>query len=192
MSTLNDRGTLLQFTKIAARHLLALPVALIGVAVVILQRGAGGFASLHVGRGDLLMLGADLCFALYNVLGRRYMPAGSPVVNTTWIMTAGAGVLTAIALGSGTHMAALDLKAASALAMMIVGGTVLAYLFWTIGIARLGAGRTAIFFNLVPVFTMLISTFAGTPPTAAQLAGGLLVLAGVAISMLPLRQPAMA
>jgi drug/metabolite transporter (DMT)-like permease len=147
-----------------ARHLLALPVALIGVAVVIVQGGAGGLASL----------------------------TGSPVVNTTWIMVAGAGLLAAIALGSGEHVAALDLKAGSALAAMVVGGTVLAYLFWSIGIVRLGAARTAIFLNLVPVFAMLISTAAGTPPTAAQLAGGLLVLVGVAISMLPVRQPAMA
>jgi drug/metabolite transporter (DMT)-like permease len=175
-----------------ARHLLALPVALIGVAVVIVQGGAGGLASLHVGRGDLLMLGANVSWALYNVLGRRYMPTGSPVVNTTWIMVAGAGLLAAIALGSGEHVAALDLKAGSALAAMVVGGTVLAYLFWSIGIVRLGAARTAIFLNLVPVFAMLISTAAGTPPTAAQLAGGLLVLVGVAISMLPVRQPAMA
>jgi len=175
-----------------ARHLLALPVALIGVAVVIVQGGTGGLASLHVGRGDLLMLGANVSWALYNVLGRRYMPAGSPVVNTTWIMTAGAGLLAAIALGSGEHVAALDLKAGSALAVMVVGGTVLAYLFWSIGIARLGAARTAIFLNMVPVFAMLISTAVGTPPTAAQLAGGLLVLVGVAISMLPVRRPAMA
>jgi len=175
-----------------ARHLLALPVALIGVAVVIVQGGTGGLASLHVGRGDLLMLGANVSWALYNVLGRRYMPAGSPVVNTTWIMTAGAGLLAAIALGSGEHVAALDLKAGSALAVMVVGGTVLAYLFWSIGIARLGAARTAIFLNMVPVFAMLISTATGTPPTAAQLAGGMLVLVGGAISMLPIRRPAMA
>ncbi len=170
------------------RHLLALPVALMGVAVVIAQGDMNRLAALHVARGDLLMLAANVSWAFYNVLGRRYMPHVSPLVNTTWAMAVGACLLTAIALASGAPVGALDTKASLALAMMVVGGTVLAYLFWSIGIARLGAARTAIFLNLVPVFAMLIGTSLGTPPTLAQLAGGLLVLGGVSISMLPVRR----
>lgn len=175
-----------------ARHLFALPVALVGVTVVIAQGDVHRLIALHVARGDLLMLAANVSWAFYNVLGRRYMPPGSPIVNTTWVMAVGAGLLACIALGSGTQAGALDIKASLALAVMVVGGTVLAYLFWSIGIMRLGAARTAIFLNLVPVFAMLISTSLGTPPTAAQLAGGLLVLAGVAISMRPTRRTALA
>lgn len=51
----------------------------------------------------------------------------------------------------------------------------------------LGAARTAIFLNLVPVSAMLVAAMAGIPPTTAQLAGGMLVLGGVMISMLPRR-----
>lgn len=171
-----------------ARHLLALPVALLGVAVVIAQGDMDKLVSMHVARGDLLMLGANVSWALYNVLGRRFMPQGSPVGNTTWVMAAGAGLLLCIALGSGAHIGALDIKASLALTVMVVGGTVLAYLFWSIGIMRLGAARTAIFLNLVPVFAMLIGTSIGAPPTVAQLAGGLLVLGGVSISMIPPRR----
>lgn len=69
---------------------------------------------------------------------------------------------------------------------MALGGTVLAYLFWSLGIMRLGAGRTAIFLNLVPVFAMLIEGFMGASPTSAQMVGGLLVLCGVTLSMLRL------
>lgn len=68
------------------------------------------------------------------------------------------------------------------------GGTVLAYLFWSIGIARLGAARTAIFLNLVPVFAMLLGIAVASSPTHAQLAGGLLVLGGVSFSMLRSRR----
>lgn len=163
------------------RHLAAIPVAFAGVAVVI---SGGNFASFSVARGDLLMLAANGCFALYNVLGRKYMPEGSAVGNTSLIMTAGAAVLFAVALGSGVHLAEPGVKAEMALAVMAIGGTVLAYLFWSMGIMQLGAGRTAIFLNLVPVFAMLIEGFLGSIPTAAQMAGGFLVLCGVSISML--------
>ena len=172
-----------------ARYFVALPIALAGVAVVVTHGQVSSLLGLHFSTGDLLMLGANLSWAFYNVLCRRYMPAGSPLVNTAWIMAAGAVVLFAIALGSSTPLVLLGTKAALSMAMIIVGGTVLAYLFWSMGIGRLGAARTAIFLNLVPVFAMLLGILINTPPTTAQLFGGLLVLGSVSVTMLPLRRP---
>lgn len=45
---------------------------------------------------------------------------------------------------------------AVAIVAMALFGSVLAYLWWNQGIARIGTTRTAIFINLVPVFTVLI------------------------------------
>jgi len=174
--------------KPTARHWLALPVALLGVLVVISQGDMGKLTSLSFAHGDLLMLAATMSWALYNILTRRYMPQGSAIANTSWIMAVGAALLLSVALDSDSHMHTLDLKAGIAMAIMVVGGTVLAYLFWGIGIARLGAARAAIFLNLVPVFAMLTSAIIGTLPTVSQLAGGLLVLGGVTLSMLPTRR----
>jgi drug/metabolite transporter (DMT)-like permease len=178
--------------RLSSRHLLALPVALIGVAVVISHGDMHKLVAFNFSLGDLLMLVANLCWAMYNVLVRRYMPQGSPLANTSWVMAAGAILLLTFALGSGTHPVTLDAKASMALALMVVGGTVLAYLFWGMGIARLGAARTSIFLNLVPVFAMLVSSFLGDLPTSAQLIGGLLVLGAVSITMFPPRRVAAA
>ncbi len=179
--------------RLTRRHLLALPVALIGVTVVISQGDLHKLETLSFAHGDMLMLAANLCWAMYNVLVRRYMPQGSPIANTSWVMAAGAILLLSVALGSDTHASALDSRAGMAMAVMVIGGTVLAYLFWGVGIARLGAARTAIFLNLVPVFAMLVGALLlGTLPSAAQLAGGALVLGGVSISMFPSRRPAVA
>lgn len=170
------------------RHVLALPIALAGVAVVVTHGKLSSLLASQLSLGDVLMLGADIFWALYNVLCRRYMPPASPLVNTTWIMAAGAVVLLCVALGSDAHLSQLGLKASVSLAVMAIGGTVLAYLFWSIGIARLGAARAAIFLNLIPVFAMLLGVLIDAAPTMAQLAGGALVLLGVTISMLPQRR----
>lgn len=176
--------------RMTNRHLVALPLALIGVAVVISQGDMNKLESLTFSRGDLLMLAANLSWAMYNILVRRFMPQGSPIANTSWVMAAGAMLLVSIALGSDAHINGLDIKAGLAMAVMVVGGTVAAYLFWGIGIARLGAARTSIFLNLVPVFAMLVGAFLGTLPSSAQIIGGLLVLGGVSISMYqPRRAP---
>ncbi len=175
-----------------ARQLAALPIALAGVAVVIAHGDLSRLLGWQITTGDGLMLAANLAWALYNVFSRRSMPAASPVANTALIMVAGAAILVAAALGGDAAVVMPGAKALLALVTMVVGGTVLAYLFWGIGIQHLGAGRTAIFLNLVPVFAMLIGAGLGSAPTAAQLVGGMLVLGAVSLTMLPSRRLALA
>jgi len=170
------------------RHLAALPLALLGVVVVISGGSLVRLEGLQISHGDLLMLGADLVWAFYNVLGRRYMPSASTITNTTLVMSAGAVLLLSVAAVDGGRFELPGPTAATALIVMALGGTVLAYLFWNMGIAHLGAGRVALFLNLVPVFAMLTGALAGTIPTHVQLIGGMLVIGGVAIAMIPKRQ----
>ncbi|PEY42441.1 hypothetical protein CN354_03080 [Bacillus cereus] len=62
------------------------------------------------------------------------------------------------------------------------GMSVLGYLWWNNGIAQIGAARTSLFFNLVPVVTMLISFIEGVNITVAQCIGMILVITGVLYS----------
>ncbi len=180
-------AALLLGERIAARQLLALPVALAGVAVVISHGHLGQVSQLHGARGDWLMLCANLAWASFNVATRRFMPKEAAVGNTALMMAASALMLSAIAVGSGESFALPGWHAGLALAVMVTGGTVLAYLFWGMGIQQLGAGRAAIFLNLVPVFAMLVSGLLGTLPSMPQMLGGAIVLAGVSFAMLPTR-----
>ncbi|HEV7717310.1 MAG TPA: EamA family transporter [Steroidobacteraceae bacterium] len=165
-----------------ARQWMAFPVGLIGVAIVVLGTGA----HVHVARGDALLFAGGLCWSLYNVYVRKLMPRDtSEVANTAGIMVVGALALTAAALISGQRFSMPSLPAGSALLMMSIGGSVLAYLLWNAGIAKVGPARAAIFLNLVPVASMLISTTLGTPPSHAQLLGGALVIGAVTFSALP-------
>jgi len=171
---------------------LGLPLAFAGVLVVITGGHLARVAKLQFVPGDLLMLGANVAWALYIVLSRRYLPQGSAVANITLVMAAGAVMLVLAALVSGEAPAVPGVKASLALAVMAVGGTVLAFLFWNIGIQRLGASRTALFLNLVPVFAMLVGAVGGDLPSHAQLFGAVLVLGSVTLVMWPARKPAAA
>lgn len=174
------------------RQWLALPLAFVGVMVVITAGNLQHLSSLTFSHGDILMLGANLAWALYNVLSRRYLPAGSALINTTLLMIIGAVILVLIASTSGEHARLPGIHASIALVLMATGGTVMAYLFWMTGITRLGAGRTALFLNLVPVFAMLIASTMGIAPTQAQLIGGFIVILSVSIAVLPTRRRAIA
>jgi drug/metabolite transporter (DMT)-like permease len=173
--------------QLPGRQIAAIPVALAGVSMVILGGAAVG-GDVHFGLGDVEMVGANLAWAAYNVLARKLTPPGPQMANVTIVMTAGALALAAAALLGGESFAVPGPRAGAALLLMAVLGSVLAYLFWSIAITRLGAGRTALFLNLVPVFAATIATLGGEPPNQAQMAGGAVVIASVIFSMLPGRR----
>jgi drug/metabolite transporter (DMT)-like permease len=72
--------------------------------------------------------------------------------------------------------------AAASILFMGAFGTVLAYIFWNRGIRSIGVADTAIFFHLVPVFTVLLSFILGQDVTLVQIGAGLVVIFGVMIS----------
>lgn len=164
--------------------LMSIPLTLAGVSVVISAGHFQRLAHLQINSGLLLMLGANIAWAAYNILSRKLMPKNIPtLVNTTLVVSVGAILLLVTALFSGQSMHAMGGHAVVALILMTVVGTALAYLLWNAGIAKMGASRTALFMNLVPVFAMLTATALGQIPNSVQWFGGALVIFGVALSM---------
>ncbi|MGX8882184.1 DMT family transporter [Methylovorus sp. SPW-M1] len=172
--------------RLQMRQWLAFPIGLLGVAIVVL--GAG--AHLEISHGDILIFLASLSWAAYNVCVKKMMPTDtSGIASTAAIMTVGALALTLVALLSGEQFVMPGQHAAIALLIMTIGGGVLAYLCWNAGIRRLGAGRAAIFLNLVPVTSMVIAAMEGVPPTTIQLTGAALVIGAVSFASWPRQQP---
>lgn len=163
----------------STRQMIAFPVGVAGVAIVVL--GAG--AHLQVSAGDLYIVVANLCWALYNVLVRPLMPKDtSGPANTAGIMTAGAIALSIAAIIRGDALVMPSVHAVGSLILMTLGGSILAYLFWNASIKNLGPSKAAIFMNLVPVTAMVIATVEGLTPNHAQLLGALLVIGAVTFS----------
>lgn len=161
------------------RQMLAFPVAIIGVAIVVL--GAG--AQLRVSTGDIYILIANLSWAFYNVLVRKLMPTDvSGIASTAGIMTVGAIALTLVAIISGEQFIMPTMHAGGALLVMTVAGGVLAYIFWNAGITKLGPSKAAIFLNLIPVTTIAIAALGGVLPNLAQITGAVVVIGAVMFS----------
>ena len=168
--------------RLGVRQFLALPIALGGVAFVVL----GGGARVHIAFGDILMLAGSFCWAIYNVLTGRMMPRGvDGFANTAAVMLTGGLALSAAAALAHARVAVPHAGAFISLMAMSLGGTVLSYLFWNSGIARLGAARTALFMNVVPVSSMAFSVLEGRAPTLTQIAGGAAVIGAVTLAAWP-------
>ena len=169
---------------ISWKQVLGLALSFCGVVTVV----SGGnpaaiLQNFHFAIGDALILIGNLCWAAYSVIGKRWVKDLSPVQTTTSTMLMGALAMVVIALFEhGGSLPVPPVRNLEAIAVMALFGTVLAYLWWNNGIRTIGPARTAVFFDLVPIFTMLIAIALGEHVSAAQYAGAVLVISGVLFS----------
>jgi drug/metabolite transporter (DMT)-like permease len=175
-------SVLLLKAKIFAYQYLGMLIAFVGVLFVIT---GGHFSVLHAAMGDIWMLLACVAWSLYSVGSKKFAHHIPSLQFARWTVSIGAVALIAAALFIENPISSvqhLSFKTHIILFYMGVCGSVLAYIFWLKGIQFLGPEKSAIAFNLVPVFTLLVSLMFGSIPDVAQILGMLLVLTGVLIS----------
>ncbi len=161
-------------------------LSLAGIYLVVGQANQRG-ASLA---GDLLILGAMLCWALYTVGSRSLLTRYSPLVVTGLTMTIGSvlyapfGVPSLLRLNwSSVSWWAWGLLVYSALFALVV-----AYLIWYTAVQQVGNSRTSIYSNVVPLVAMAVAALAlGEPITARKIGGAFAILCGVALTRLDVR-----
>jgi drug/metabolite transporter (DMT)-like permease len=158
---------------------------------------AGGAFDLR--GGEVLILLGTACWAWYSYAAQRWYAHWSQIRISCLTMVPGAAVSVVICLtagvAEGTAMPAAPTTALDIglIAWMTLMAVIAGLLGWNYGVRHLGVVVASLFLNFVPVFAILITTLMGTPPTAMQLLGGALVLAGVLQSQLrhlPWRRPA--
>lgn len=174
-------GAVLGIERIRFGLLLALLLGFGGVLVVFLPNGTGALSSLGL-RGDLLVVGAMLSWAVYTLGVRRYASKSEPIYLTTWTIVAGAFCLVLLNGGSVFH-ADWSLYSAGAwfgLLYSIVGSLAIAYLLWNMSVQRVGGVRTTIYVSMVPLVAALSAwVLLDEAITLYHVLGGSLIIASV-------------
>jgi len=169
--------------RIRPLQAVGLSISLVGVGVIVSRGDLSVFHTLTFNRGDLLLLGAPLSWAVYSVLGKRAMGTFSPLVATAYAALSGVLLLipaAALEALSGAGPYRFSILWWLAILQLALLGTVVGFVWWYEGIKALGASRAALFVNLVPVFgTLLAALMLGERLGWPQLWGGMLVIAGV-------------
>jgi drug/metabolite transporter (DMT)-like permease len=170
--------------RVAPMQAVGLLCSLCGVATVIAKGSLAALASLSFNAGDLIMLGAPLCWALYSILGKKVLNRFTPLAATAYAALFGAALLVPAAVaehavkgGPWPRFSWLGWLAILQLALL---GTVVGFVWWYQGVKSIGTARAAAFVNLVPVFgALLAALFLRERILPAQLFGGGLVVLGV-------------
>lgn len=152
-------GTIFYAQKLSRFQALGLFLSLSGVLTIILRGEWANLMSLTFSHGDLIVFVAMVCWAFYT-LWLRGIPAE---INRTGFM----GVQIIVGLVSLIPFFLWELSSVgeirwsqnALLALGYVGifPSVIAYLLYTIGVARVGAVRAGLFIHLIPVFGTILS-----------------------------------
>lgn len=132
--------------------------------------------------GFLLGLGAGFFYALYSIFGRYALDHYSSMTVTVWtFLFAGPASLLLLRPADISAMGSDPTMPITAVCL-VVFSTVLPYLFYTSGLAKVESGKASIMASLEPVVASLVGVIAfGEPMTAMTAIGIFCVLGGVAI-----------
>jgi drug/metabolite transporter (DMT)-like permease len=156
-------------------------IALAGVLLVLSNGDLGKLLQTGFGTGELLMIGAIAAWSAYTITGRLAPPL--PPITATAIQAAiTIVVLTPFSLAAGGPALPSTQGAIASLAFIALFPSVLSYVLWNRALAVIPAGKAGVFLNLITVFTALFTILAGHPYTLAQIAGGVIVVAGILLT----------
>jgi drug/metabolite transporter (DMT)-like permease len=182
-------AALMHRERLTGRAVAGFAVALAGVAmIVVLGAGSGAQLSASNPAGAAVALVTPVAWAAYTLLSKplatRHHTIG--IVGVTMIV--GALALAPLAPHALAGARGLSAGGWGWLTFLALGGSAGPYLLWSASLKALPVSRTAAFMYLVPVFALLwTATLLGQAPSAVALGGGLVVLAGVALTQVRVR-----
>jgi drug/metabolite transporter (DMT)-like permease len=143
--------------KIGWMKLAGMILCTIGVLFLLSNGNFKNLLSLHFSTGDLWTLLAAFSFAVYNTMVKK-KPAGISPVNFLFVIFSfGTLIVLPFFIWELNRSATVqwNSKIIFSILYISVGASVICFLIWNIAIGKLGAGRTALFGNLIPVFSSI-------------------------------------
>ncbi len=180
-------GRLLGRERLSRGQVAGIVIAFAGVAVFLRAWDALGSATW----GDLLSLGAAAAFGAYRVINQPLSKKYPSKELMAYSLAIGGGLVALVGLPAmvGQDWGALSARTWLILVFAIVGPVYLAYAIWNWAIHRLGIARTVPYGFAVPVVAAALAVaFLGETLRPEQVAGGLLVVAGLAVTRLATRR----
>ena len=168
--------------RAAAPQWAGLAVSLAGVVIIISRGNPRALLALELVRGDLLLLVAALCWAVYTACLRWRPPELDPLTFAGASILIGVMVLAPLYWWEASSAPPVVFTPGIAAAVLYTGifPSVLATLFWNEAVAEVGANRAGQFMNLVPVFGIALAViFLGEALEPFHLAGAAVIFTGI-------------
>jgi len=167
--------------RVAGRRAIGAALALVGLALVVGPAFAGGANELI---GDLMFIAGAFTWAVYAILGRtatRRFHAAAITFLSAALGGVTFAVLTLVVEPSGfAALGNASIQALAGVTYLGTFGTVLSFVFFYVGVERIGAARASAYAVLIPLFGVAATvSVLGEPIDPIALAGAAVVIIGL-------------
>lgn len=170
-------------TPINKIQLIGIVIAFFGVTYLILKGNITNISDVQFNYGDLLILIANVFFALHHVWVKKYARAISSI-NFTLLTSSCCLIGFFIFLPFNGMETVASHTYHFWIAVFGIGclGTALAYFLWQKGVQIEGADKAGIYMNMVPLSAALFAIFFNEHLHSFHLIGGLFIVSGLLVS----------
>lgn len=139
----------------------AIILALSGVLLTVTNGDLNVLFHFDLNIGDMVMLVAVACWAAYSVMSKQVMGQTTPLKLIAHVFLVCVIVMIPFMIREKVwlQLPEISLQGWASVLYMAIFPSVLGYLIQMTSIQQIGASRTAIFINLVPVVSMVLSYF---------------------------------
>ena len=173
--------------KVGWLKLTGMLICIIGILFLLSKGYFRNLLSFRFTKGDLWVLAAALAFAVYNTMVKRKPITVSPMSFLFTAFVIGTILLLPFYFQetSNTPPIQWTWKLILIILYLGLGASVICFLIWNIAIGKLGAGRAALFGNLITVFsTMEAVLILNEDFTSVHIVSILLVFSGILLANL--------
>ena len=144
--------------RVTVIQIIGVIVCILGASLVVLRGRIESLLNLSFAPGDILMLLAVICYALYSTLLPK-RPKIHAVSLLTYTFGMGALGLLPIYIWELNYYGAFALNPQVIISILYVAlfPSIIAYFCWNRGIELIGANRGGLFINLIPVFASIMA-----------------------------------
>jgi drug/metabolite transporter (DMT)-like permease len=177
-------AALISHEKMHPSFLIGFVISIVGIVLIT----TNGQTALHVSPlGDLLALGASLCWAVYSIATVAvYRPAYSSIATTRRIFFYGLVTMLPVMPLAGFEFQPAALCRMNNILLLLFQGVIasgLCYIIWNKAMKLLGAVKASVYIYLIPLITLIFSFFVlGERLTPVALIGCVLILCGLVLS----------
>ncbi|MBP1931006.1 DMT family transporter [Ammoniphilus resinae] len=167
--------------KVGITQILGLALSFFGVVFILTGGAPYQVFQTQYNLGDLLMLVVGLCWAIYSILAKKLSHV-TPLTATT--ISSCFAVLFMLPFLPFSPVDLVQVTTMGWVGILYIGifATVGAFVLWNISVCELGASKSSISMNLVPVYTGILTIFLGGQLAVSQVIGGLIVFGGMILT----------
>ena len=145
--------------KIKPVNIMAIGISFFGVVLIVTNGSFSVLMDMKFNIGDMLMIIAVACWASYAIISKKVLVKYSPLKVTSYAFLVCAVLLVPFVIleNPASYMPLTTSRGWISVVYMAIFPSVVGYLIQQMAIKKIGASRSALYVNLVPVFSMVLA-----------------------------------